>query len=157
MSKDKKQTKFAAESAAEATAPSPAMLALFQSGGDVEKSYGKLERRNVPQMIKPSDVPVGQAITGEIVKIVPSMKSDIKGKLLWLRHESGQEFLFPCTGVIRNALIPGVEGEKDQTAALEKEVGKILVCKRGADRMSGKYKKPMFMFDVFTTEKAAKK
>jgi hypothetical protein len=73
--------------------------------------------------------------------------------LIWLKHESGTEFCFPCTGVIRNALCPGVTGEKEVEAALNKEVGKKLVALRQENKPNAKYKKEMFMFDVFTTAK----
>jgi len=94
----------------------------------------------------------GGIISGEILKIVPSPVSTIKGKLLWLRHESGKEFLFPCTGVIRSALAPGLRGEDDSKelqSVLEKEVGKQFFVRRTGSRPS-KYKKEMFMFDVYT-------
>jgi len=147
--KTKAVTKFNAESAA-AAGPSPAMLALFQTK-DTAK-LDKLERRNMPAMVKPGDVPMDGVVSGEIMKIVESPVTTIKGKLLWLRHESGQEFTFPCTGVIRNALAPGVDGEK-LDKALQAEVGKMFYAKRAPDRQNTKYKKAMFMFDVFTSAK----
>ncbi len=129
------------------TGPSTAMIALFANNPGVD--IGKLERRNMPQMIKPGDVPMGGIVSGEIIKIVNSPVSTVKGKLLWLKHSSGTEFTFPCTGVIRNALAPGLEG-KDVDAALQAEVGKLFFAKRTMDKQSQKYKKNMFMFDVFT-------
>jgi len=140
-----KQTKMAAEAAANAT-PSTA-LAIFQTGGEVDMS--KMKRRNMPQMVKPADVPIDSVITAEIVDIVDSPVSTVKGKLLWLRAPNGQEFTFPCTGVIRNALAPGKE-DKEVKEALDKLKGKTLVLKRTADKQSAKFKKNMFMFDVFT-------
>lgn len=133
--------------------PSPAMLALFAANAErVDKL--KLERRNLPQMIKPSEVPVGGAIIGEIVKIVDSPVTTVKGKLLWLRHENGTEFLFPCTGTIRSALAPGIErdSEKLQTV-LEKEIGKIFVAKAQGTKPSKQGGRDMFVFDVFTSAK----
>jgi hypothetical protein len=161
----KKETKFAATSAAEnpdaaatasTNAPSPAMLALFKPAAEVEELYGKMERRNMPAMFKPGDVPVGGAVVGEIIKFLASPVSTIKGNLVWLRHNSGQEFTFPVTGVIRNALAPGVKDDDEKLMeTLDKEIGKILICKRLPDK-SSKYAKSMFMFDVFTVDKPKK-
>lgn len=157
--KKAKENKFLAESQANApAAPDARTLALF-TAAEAIPGGGKLERRNLPQMVKPDEVPVGAAVVGEIVKIVDSPVSTIKGKLLWMRHASGTEFMFPCTGVIRSALAPGIkddDGEKLKTA-LEKEIGKILVAKRQADKVTTKFDKTgkrMFVFDVYTTAKA---
>lgn len=128
------------------------MLALFAPRADAGGlDLSKLERRNQPRMYKPEEVPVGGAVVGGVVKVCDSPVSTVKGKLLWLRHESGEEFTFPCTGVIRNALAPGVDNEKELVAALGKYVGKTFVARRTPDKVSGKYKKSMFMFDVFTS------
>lgn len=140
-----KETKMAKEAAANAT-PSTA-LAIFQTGGEVDMS--KMKRRNMPQMVKAGDVPVDAVITAEIVDVVDSPVSTVKGKLLWLRAPNGQEFTFPCTGVIRNALAPGKD-DKEVKDVLEKLKGKTLVLKRTPDKQSAKFKKNMFMFDVFT-------
>ena len=110
------------------------------------------QRRNLPPMVKPVDVPIESVICAEIVRVVDSPVSTVKGKLLWLRAESGQEFTFPCTGVIRSALAPGLSGDDLQTK-LDKEIGKVLILKRLEDKMSDKFKKAMFMFDVFTVDK----
>jgi len=146
------QTEFAAESAAQSVQPSQAMVALFAANPEASARLDKLERRNMPQMVKPGDVPMNGIISGEILKVVDSPVSTVKGKLLWLRHDSGAEFTFPCTGVIRNALAPGKDG-KELDAALEKEIGKTFYAKRTPDKQSAKYKKSMFMFDVFTSSK----
>lgn len=111
--------------------------------------FSKLKRRNLPTLIKPGDVPMDGIVSGTIIDVVDSMTTTIKGKLLWLKHDNGTEFLFPCTGVIRNALVPGVpDGELKKK--LEAEVGKKFFAKRLPDKTSQKYKKNMFMFDVFT-------
>lgn len=144
------KSKFAEESANENTVANTT-LALFNSGTDVDES--KFERRNMPPMIKPGDVPVGAAISGEIVAVLESPVSTVKGYLLHLRHQTGQEFTFPCTGVIRQALAPGKKEGDELVKALEKEIGKILFAKRLPDKMSAKYKKPMFVFDVYTGKK----
>lgn len=114
----------------------------------------KLQRRNLPRMVRPNDVPIGAIVSGEILAIVDSPVSTIKGKLLHLKHHTGQEFLMPCTGVIRQALAPG--REKDEAAlkkTLEGEVGKLFYAKRLDNATSSKYKKDMFMFDVYTSKK----
>lgn len=133
---------------AEAMKAGAGALTLF-SKGDVALT---LKRRNTPQMVKPGDVPIGEAISGEILDICDSPTTTIKGKLLWLRHESGQEFTFPVTGVIRNALAPGVEEDK-LMEHLKKEIGNLFVAKRNPDKVTTKFDKKgknMFMFDVFT-------
>jgi len=110
------------------------------------------KRRNLPRMIKPGDVPVDGVISGEIIGIENSPVSTIKGFLLHLRHESGEQFLFPCTGVIRQALAPGREKEDAKLKEiLEKEIGKSFYAQRKPSVRSEKYKKDMFVFDVFTS------
>lgn len=147
---------FAKESAENPEQPA-STLAMTLFGGNpaanegLEKLLAKAERRNMPQMIKPGDVPMDGIVTGKIIKIVDSPVTTVKGKLLWLQHEGGQEFTFPVTGVIRNALCPGVE-EKELRAALEKEIGKTFIAKRLPGKISGKFKKEMFMFDVYTVK-----
>lgn len=154
LKKDKDgKTTFAMESA-KAAEISPeqqqAMQVLFSA-----PEGGKMTRRNMPAMIKPGDVPLGGAVSGEIIAVVNSPVTTVKGKLLHIRHSSGQEFTFPCTGVIRNALAPGISGDdgKELQTALEKEIGKIFVAKRLPDKQSNKFKKSMFMFDVYTSAK----
>lgn len=150
------RSQFAKESAeAAAAAPEASKaLALF-TAGDAVPVFKNLKRRNLPQMVKPDEIPVGGAIVGEIMEIVDSPVATIKGKLLWMKHDSGREFLFPCTGVIRSALAPGIKDDdsKGLRTALEKEIGKMLVAKRMPDKESGKFKKRMFVFDVYTAEK----
>lgn len=113
----------------------------------------KLVRRNLPQMIKPGDVPEGQAISGVIVDVVNSPVTTVKGKLLWIRHSSGAEFLFPVTGTIRAALAPGLKGEDEGLVKqLKTEIGNTIVARRLADKPNKAYNRDMFMFDVFTTK-----
>ena len=144
------RTAFAKESEAAAEEIKSTALAIF---GDVAAfDSEKFKRRNLPQMVKPGDVPIGAVVSGEVMAIVESPVSTIKGKLLHLKHASGQEFLFPCTGVIRNALAPGKEAGAELNKALEKEVGKLFFAQRQPGKPS-KYKKEMFMFDVYTSDK----
>lgn len=132
--------------------PSPAMLALFNAPAGMEK---KLVRRNLPQLVKPDQVPVGGLVSGVILKIVEqASKTGDAMFSLWLRHESGAEFLFPVGGVIRNALLPGVD--RKDVAAIKKgltaEVGAMFAAKRLDDKQSESFKKKMFVFDVFTSK-----
>jgi hypothetical protein len=101
-----------------------------------------IKRRNLPRMVKPIDIPINGIVHGEILDIVDSPVSTIKGKLLRMKNETS-EFLFPLTGVLRQAL-----GDEPQ-----KEVGQYLFAVRQPDGMSAKYKKQMFVFDVFTASK----
>lgn len=140
-----KETEFKKESEANA-APSTALAIFNTAPGEVDLS--RFKRRNMPQMVKPGDVPVGAVITATIVDVVDSPVSTIKGKLLWL-ETNGQEFTFPLTGVIRNALVQG-KADKEAEEAIKKLIGKTIVLKRSPDRTSSKYKKSMFMFDVYT-------
>jgi hypothetical protein len=155
-----KKTKFDKENeerTAQERGPSPAMMALFQPSEQAAQRMEKLERRNMPAMYKPDDVPVDGVVSGEIMQIVESPVTTIKGKLLWLRNDSGVEFTFPCTGVIRNALAPGVKSEGGELMeALQKEVGKTFYARRLPNKQNSKYKKPMFMFDVYTGPKTGK-
>jgi hypothetical protein len=161
--KGKKQAAPAADATSTALVPvsrgpSPAMLALFKPLDPAKLE--KLKRRNIPRMIKPDQVPIGSVVSGKIHAIVNSPTSEVKGKLLWLVNESGTEFTFPVTGVIRSALAPGIKNDDDKlTAHLEKELGKTFYARRQPDgedlkhgtEPDGKGKK-MFVFDVFTSE-----
>lgn len=110
-------------------------------------------RLNLPPMMKPEQFPIWtaaepKALRCKVVKIVPSPNSTIKGKLLWLKTRDGSEITFPCTGVIRNALAPGIKDDDAKLeAALEKYVGTELIFKRTPNKLS-KYGKAMFMFEV---------
>lgn len=143
MATKKKDTKVIKSSG-----PSASLLKLLES-----KRAGKTQRLTMPTMIKPAQIPIGQQISGKLLAVVNSMKKSIKGKLLHMRHESGEEFTFPATGVISNALAPGLKNEDPAyVKELEKFKGKTLFFKRADDQMSGAYKKPMFMFDVEVSE-----
>ncbi len=140
---------------ASATPPNKA-LALFTTAGALDVS--KLKRRNMPRMVLPDTVPIEGAVSGEIIAILNSPTTTVKGKLLHLKHASGEEFCFPVTGAVRQALAPGVKGddeksEKELLAILNKEVGKMFIAIRREDGQSKTYKKRMFVFDVFTSDK----
>ncbi len=110
----------------------------------------KFKRQGMATMVKPEQLPVGSVTQATIVAVLNSPVSTIKGFLLHLKHKSGVEFTFPCTGVVRNALAPGVrDDDKALKAALEAYTGKELVLVRQPNKPS-KFKKEMFVFDVFT-------
>lgn len=145
------KSKFAVLSEANNAAAStveenPQAMQIFTPAGAID--FSQFKRRNLPAMIKPGDVAVGGIIEAEILGVVDSPVSTVKGKLLHLQA-GATEFTFPATGVIRNALAPGKDGDELQ-AALEKYIGKIIILVRTPDKMSAKYKKSMFMFDVYT-------
>lgn len=141
-----------------AAAPAPATEAkpkkdyvLFQAPKNI--TLTKEDRRNLPRMIKPGNVPVGGTVSGKIISIVNSPATTVKGFCIWLCHESGEEFLFPCTGVIRQALAPGREKDSAELKkTLEAEIGKTLVATRKDSEFNEKYKKDQFMFDVYTVK-----
>lgn len=118
---------------------------IFQTTMEVDTK--QFNRKNVPQILKAADMPVGGGFQAEIVSVVDSPVSTIKGKLIWLKTAAGQEFTFPLTGDVRNSLAPGKEGE-DLEKALKPLVGKTLVVKRAADK-AGSQKK-IVKLDVFT-------
>lgn len=143
-----------AETAATENTAIATLAGLFTSAevmndDELAEQLASLTRRNLPPMLKPSDIPVGAAIQGEIIKFVQSPSPEIKGRLIWLKFR-GQEFTFPCTGSVRNAFAPGLKDDsKELDGVLAKEVGNYFYAKRGLDKPS-KYKKNMFMFDVRT-------
>lgn len=161
------KAKFGAESEATSTALTLAPSAMAQLFTQETKPLDetKLERLNLPRLLKPEQVPVWSRETpvtlqATIHKVVKSPNSTIKGFVLWLITPSGLEITFPCTGVIRSALAPGIKVDDSNDAAFEKttakleqalnaHVGKTLFLKRTSNQMNSKYKKEMFMFDVF--------
>lgn len=132
---------------------SATMLDMFKTNddeaADIDKMVQGLARRNLPPMIKPDQIPIGSAVQGIIVKIVPSPSTEIKGRLLWLQFK-GMDFTLPCTGSIRNALAPGLKDDDSKLdSTLEKEVGNFFYARRLPNKPS-KFKKSMFIFDVRT-------
>lgn len=144
----KKQTAPAGTTETPGTAVAKAPSRIFNLPAGFEKS--KAIRRNLPRILKPATIPIDGAVSGVIKAIVDSPSSTVKGFLLHIQHESGEEFLFPCTGTVRQALAPGREKDsKELKAQLEKEVGKTIVAIRKESIHSDKYDKDMFVFDVF--------
>lgn len=165
----KLKTKFAAESESTAVAlATETAAALFtrEDGSTVDES--KLQRLNAPRLLKPDQVPVWTPanpiiLTGELIQVLPSPNSQIKGFVLWMKLPSGMEITFPCTGVIRSALAPGCKiddkneaVEEKSTAALklalDKHVGRTLYFKRTSNTMNKNFKREQFMFDVWTSK-----
>lgn len=131
----------------EPSKPSAEMLEMFKQSPAIAKLMSKAVRRNNPQLIKPGEIPVDAMVHGIIMKVVPPQNKDIKTNSLWLKKpaEDGQpemEFLLPLTGVIAAAI-----GENPV-----EEIGKHLFVIRKPDGVSKKYGKPMFIFDVFTSQ-----
>lgn len=132
------------------TGPSPAMLALFQAPAAMP-DLTKAERLTLPTLFVPKDVPVGGIVCGEIVKFMKSPVTTVKGLVMWLKNPNGQEFTFPVTGVIRSALAPDVDADNKDVLlkALAVHVGKTIYAKRTESKLSKKYDKDTFMFDVY--------
>jgi len=107
-------------------------------------------RRNTPVIVLHDTIPIGKTVSGEIVAILDSPVSTIKGKLLHLRHASGQEYALPCTGGVRAALVPGKKG-KDYDTQLAKEIGKNLFVTRLPNKLGAK--KIICLFDISTADK----
>jgi hypothetical protein len=121
-------------------------MALFAApAGLVTLQKHGVERRSLPKMYKPADIPIGGVVHGEIIRFVKSPVSTVKGLLIWLR-QGETEFTFPLTGAIRQAL-------QDADGGVEGEIGKYLIAKRLDNGFSQTYKKEMFLFDVLTGKK----
>ena len=106
----------------------------------------KAKKLNLPPMLKPDMLPVGQMVSGEIVALANSIsgRADMREcKLIHLRHESGTEFLIPLTGTIKKA-IGGNDG-------VTNNIGKKLFLVRQPDTTTEKYggTKKVFVFDVY--------
>ncbi len=140
------------ETAVATRAPSDKMLALFASSAN-KFANAKIERRTLPRMLLPKDFPIGAVLSGVIHDVVNSPASTVKGKCLWLNLPDGTEVLFPCTGVVRSALAPGISADDEKlVSVLKKECGKTLFLKRLENAMNKKFGKEQFMFDVYTAK-----
>lgn len=163
-------TAFARESAEAAGAdagPSSTMLALFQ--GKPVGILDGMKRRNLPQMIKAveqdhTNIPVGGTVAGVIIDVCKSPVSTVKGSLLWLHlvkfddkgekaEKTSVEITFPATGVIRNALAPGVDGEENARKVMLELKGHLFIAVRQANKANKQYGKEMTMWDVRTSAK----
>lgn len=137
-----------ANAAAEATPPANSMLDMFKlAEGEIDNST-KLERRNLPPMIRLDQIPVGSAVQGTVVKVVDSPSTEIKGKLLWLSYK-GTDFTLPVIGSIRTALAPGLKDLAKIEAKLKTEIGNHFYAKRQPNKPS-KADKVLMVFDVRT-------
>lgn len=126
-------------------ASSAVVNSIFQTSMEVDTK--QFTRKNVPQILKPGDMPVGGGFQAEIVSVVDSPVSTIKGKLLWLKNAAGAEFTFPLTGDVRSSLAPGKDGEELEKA-IKPLIGKTLVVKRGPNKAGSE--KNIVKLDVFT-------
>lgn len=118
----------------------------------------KLKKLTRPALIKPSIIPVGAHLSGEILDVQDSIskRPDMKeAKLLLLRNKNNPnnhvDFLLPITGVIK-AAVGGIEGAK-------KLIGQTLHLVRQLDGETDKYGDPkkdapkkVYMFDVYIEE-----
>lgn len=147
------ETATATATATLETKSSP-FAALFSKPTEVQLDSSK--RLNMPVMMKQKDFPVGAILQGEIVKVVDSTVTTVKGKLLWLRLADGTEITFQCTGDVRSALAPdaGAEDKPALQKALEKHVGKMLTLKRGVDNGNTRSN---YSFEVFIADKPKSK
>lgn len=125
-----------------------ARLATQFTPAALPKGFVKVSR---PPLVKPDQIPVNGQIQAEIVGLSDSIskkESMQNSKLIHLRLSDGEfkgtEFLFPLTGVIKQA-VGGNDG-------ISKNVGKQLLIIRREDDVkeqdNGEIKK-MFMFDVY--------
>jgi hypothetical protein len=124
---------------------------IFTKSADLNLKNAK--RLNLPDMVMQSQVPEGEALVGELLKVVDSTASTVNGKLLWLKLTSGQEILFPATGSVRGALAAGVDTKeaKAMQTAFEKHLGATITFKRNSPTGAGERTIPSF--DVFVTPK----
>ena len=103
------------------------------------------KKLTLPPLLKPDSIPVGSMICGEILALAESVsgkESMRESKLIHLRHDSGEEFLFPLTGVIKKA-IGGFDG-------VNNNIGKTLFVVRKPDGTAANFGgNKMFMFDVY--------
>jgi hypothetical protein len=144
----------AATTEAEATAKKNYMLTLFKAPSGIDLS--KAKRKNMPSMIKPGDIPIfteeNQAVLiCKVIEGVKSFKSTVKGICIHVKLANGDERLLPCTGAIRQALVPGIEA--DDAPKLIKAVGElkgnVYAFKRLPNTMNKQYNKEQFIFDIY--------
>lgn len=131
-------------------APSGALANSMIGALSIAELPKGVKKLTLPPMLPPDQIPVKGIVSGVIIALAASIsgRADMReSKLIHLRHESGQEFLLPMTGVIKKA-IGGNEG-------VEKNIGKTLIIVRAPDGETTKYGKPgepakkVFMFDVY--------
>lgn len=105
-----------------------------------------LKKLSAPALLKIEHIPIGQIVSGEIIRLHDSIsaRADMKdSKLILMKHDNGTEFLLPLTGVIKKAI-----GGNDGVTA---NVGKKLFLVRQPDGETTKYggTKKVFMVDVY--------
>jgi len=137
-----------------ATGLASSMLANFTRPAGEVTLPKNLKKLTLPPLIKPEQVPMNSILSGEIVGLAESIspRADMKeSRLIHLRHETGEEFLFPLTGVIKKAV--------GGNAGITDNIGKMLFIHRKPDGETMKYAakgegpKKVFMFDVYLGDK----
>lgn len=131
----------------ESTATNAAEPADNDMFSDVAEIGDKFKRRNLPVLVMHKDVPIGKAISGEIIDAIASPSTSVKGNLLWIKQDSGRELTFPVIGSVRTALV-GMKKDDEVLPALKKEIGKKIVCRRLASATG----KRGLLFEVFTAD-----
>jgi hypothetical protein len=102
------------------------------------------KRVSMPTFLRPDTFPIGQVLIAKVIDIVGNFTGDPNldnTRNLLLKHQSGTEVLFPLTGVMQQALL-----------RIGDVKGKILAIKRLPDGVSKKWKKKMFLWDIYLVE-----
>lgn len=141
-------------------------FALTITGGGIAATAGqslfskvdkkKAEKKSLPPMVLPGQIPVGAEMAMEIVDAVDSPVTTVKGKLLSVRaiapgHPSdGTEYCFPATGVVRSFLVgsDAKDDDKDTLPKLQKLRGKVLIAKKLPGKSNKKGGRDVHMFDL---------
>lgn len=100
-----------------------------------------MRRVGFPPLVLPSQVPIDQGVTGELVGLLPSPYRQFRGMVLWLRHQ-GAEFLFPWSGNIRRAITDPVS-----------LVGHRVHFVRRHNPLDSVHKRYLPFFDIWTSQK----
>ena len=117
---------------------------------------GAVKELNLPPLLKPAMIPVGQTVSGELISIVVNFtgRADLKEtKVLRLKHSGGTEFMLPLSGTIKQAL-KSLGDISDAETFVKSNAGKTFYFTRCPDMVTKKYggEKLMFSFDVFVSE-----
>jgi hypothetical protein len=167
--KDEKLTLVPAAQGLTVENPFIAELTKIENLPDAES----LQTISTPPLVKPTIVPVGVTISGEVVQLVQNFSGSSETSMreslvLHLKHSEGKEFYFPVTGTIKRGmgaaqLITYAEeegkDEKGKKVTFQKAVlaagvvGRRMFFTRQPDGQAKKFGgKPMFMFDVKITK-----
>lgn len=144
--------------------PSSSMLSFLSANREEVQGFKVKNRLTLPTLLTPDQMPIGSQFVAEVVNVVESPVTTVKAPIIHFRSLNGEEFTFPCTGVLRDACTPERIGKKreDETdsaygkrvlEAMQSAKGKILLVRRLPDGESKEYKKRMFKFEVFELER----